>query len=166
MNSLELMLVDLVRNGAAPLYSAYCWLGRRVGRRIVLREYLETIDRLMTRDILRLWEVDYRSHDRTELFGVPSGLEIRYLATEDLHESFDPFGLTLTLGPGGNTESEPAWTVDYDFSRGHFELVAEPAALERAIRDAARYVSGVTLVPDRQEMEGSRIRVWGHIVIK
>lgn len=98
MNSIELLLVDLVRVAEAPLYSAYRWLGKQCGRQLRLGEFLVLVDRLVSMDVLRLWEIDHRSGDRSELYAVPDSLEARYSAIEDLDDRFDPFGLSVTLG--------------------------------------------------------------------
>ncbi|MDP9022494.1 MAG: hypothetical protein M3N57_07330 [Actinomycetota bacterium] len=89
-----------------------------------MSEFLRVVDELTARDVLRLWELDHRSHDRTELFGVPEGLQESYRTAAGLDDSFDPFGLSLTLGAAADVEAEPSWEVDFDFERGRFELLA------------------------------------------
>lgn len=163
MNSLELMLVDLVAVAESPLYSAYRWLGRRVGRQLSLHEFLGLLDELAQRDVLRLWEVDYRSHDRTELFRVPESLEERYRAAEGLDDRFDPFGLSLTLGAAADREAVPEWEIDFDFNEGRFDLMASAGADNEALKEAARYLPDVQLVPTEREPLDGRVHVVGRI---
>jgi hypothetical protein len=163
MNSVELMVTDLVQIAEAPLYSTYRWLGRQLGRDLPLGEFLRLVDELIARDVLRLWEVDHRSHDRTELFGVPEGLEERYRTAEGLDESFDPFGLSLTLGTAADVEAEPSWEVDFDFERGRFELLAEAGIDDDAVKQASRYFPDVALVAEQREPAGGRVRIVGRI---
>lgn len=163
MNSVELLLVDLVQIAEAPLYSTYRWLGRQLGRDLPLGEFLRLVDELVARDVLRLWEVDHRSHDRTELFSVPEGLDERYRSADGLDGSFDPFGLSLTLGAAADIEAEPAWEVDFDFERGRFELVADEGTDDDAVIQASRYFPDVALVAERRESVGGRVRVLGRI---
>jgi hypothetical protein len=44
MNSVELLLVDLVQVAETPLYSAYRWLAKRLGRELPLSEFLRMIE--------------------------------------------------------------------------------------------------------------------------
>lgn len=163
MNSVELLVVDVVQIAEAPLYSTYRWLGRQLGRDLPLGEFLRLVDELIARDVLRLWEVDHRSHDRTELFGVPEGLQERYEAAEGLDGSFDPFGLSLTLGAAADTDAEPSWEVDFDFERGRFQLLADEGTDDDAVMQASRYFPDVTLVAEQREPAGGRIRIVGRI---
>lgn len=114
MNSVELLL-DLVRIAEVPLYSSYCWLGGQFGCQLSLGEFLRLVEDLLARDVLRLWEIDPQSHDRTELFAVPEGLKERYRSVGELDGRFDPFGLSLTLGASAQVDVEPSWEIDLDF---------------------------------------------------
>lgn len=163
MNSVELMVIDLVAIAEAPLYSTYRWMGQRLGRELPLGEFVRLVDELIARDVLRLWEVDYGSHDRTELFGVPDDLENRYRATTGLDDSFDPFGLSLTLGPAADVEAEPSWEADFDFEVGRFELLAEAGHDDDAVKEASRYFRDVVLVAERRESAGDRVRIVGRM---
>ncbi len=163
MNSVELAVIDLVQLAEAPLYSIYRWLGRQLGRDLPLGEFLRLVAELIERDVLRLWEIDHRSHDRMELFRVPGGLKERYHATTGLDDSFDPFGLSMTLRAAANVEAEPSWEVGFDFERGRFELVAEAAADDDAFRQASRYFPDVALVAEQRKPVGGQVRIVGRI---
>ena len=46
---------------------------------------------------------------------IPPDLEERYAAIRDLDDSFDPLGLSFTLGPAADLEARPDWGVGLDF---------------------------------------------------
>lgn len=163
MNSVELLLVDLVQVAETPLYSAYRWLAKRLGRELPLGEFLRLIEELLASDVLRLWEIDHRSHDRTELFGVPDGLEERYRAIEGLDDRFDPFGFSLTLGPAADVDAEPIWEVDFDFERRRFELFVGVGSDNDALKQLSRYYPDIVLVPEQRNQVGERVRVVGRL---
>lgn len=162
MNSIELMVIDLVQIAEAPLYSTYRWLCREMGRDVPMREFLRLIDRLIERDILRLWETDHRSHDRTEHFRVPQSLEVRY-GSVDLDDEYDPFGFTLTLDPAADVEAEPAWELEFDLEAGRFELLANAGEEDEAIEQASRFFPDVTLLTEEKAKAGGRVRMLGRV---
>ncbi len=61
MNSLGLLLLDLLRLAETPLYSSHAWLGDRVGRHISLAEFLALVQELLDRNYVRLWSTDAES---------------------------------------------------------------------------------------------------------
>src|SRR4051812_41756790 len=114
MSPLETLLVSLVQIAEAPLYSAYRWVGRQVGRDVALSEFLRLVDRLLEQDTLRLWLTDSTSHERERRLQTPGALDQKYAELADLDRSFDPFGLSLTLGPHADVDREPDWRIDLD----------------------------------------------------
>ena len=113
MNSIELSLLELVGIAETPLYSAYCWLRRHLRGPLALSGFLEMVDGLVQRDVLRLWSVDIESGDRTELFVVPASLEHDYQGVEGLDDQYDPFGLSVSTGAANTVPTEePEWEFD------------------------------------------------------
>jgi hypothetical protein len=117
MNSIDLMLLDLVQIAEAPVYSAHRWLSRQLGRELSMAEFLRLLAPLVDEDVIRLWAVDSTTHERRRWIEVPSDLDERYARIPDLDDSFDPFGLSLTLGPAADLDADPDWEVDFDFSQ-------------------------------------------------
>lgn len=123
------------------------------------------VDLLLANDVVRLWEIDHRSHDRTELFSVPDGLEERYRSIEGLDDRFDPFGFSLTLGPAADVDAEPTWEVEFDFARRRFELLVGVGADDDAVKQVGRYYADLALVPEQRDRVGKRVRVVGRIEV-
>lgn len=135
MNGLERLILDLVEIAEAPLYSTYRWLGRQLGRDLVLREFLEVVERAVEKDVLRLWSIDSSTGDRTEYFCVPSGLDDRYRSVTDLDERYDPFGLSLTPGASVEEDTRPDWEFSLDFERLTFTISAAPGHERNALEE-------------------------------
>jgi hypothetical protein len=165
MNSIEILLVELVAMAESPLYSAYRWLGNQLGRSVPLPRFLSLVNDLMDRDILRLWQVD-DSYDRTELFEVPTQLAEAYLDIAPTTESFDPFGYILTLGPKAEVGSEPEWKIDINFEKRTFELLAlnPHADLEEILIKLNDYFPDVSLLPTSSSNAKGQLRVVGRAV--
>jgi hypothetical protein len=163
MNSIDLLLLELVGMAEAPLYPTYRWLGSQFGRDLSLAEFLRMIERLMDDDVLRLWEVDATTHERVRWAAMPSDLERRYLDVADLSDSFDPFGLSLTPGPDANLSSDPDWEADFDFNDGHFLITAKPRAAEQAREQLSRLFPDVHFQEKNRERVGDRTKISGTI---
>jgi hypothetical protein len=164
VNSLHLLLLDLLRMAETPLYSAYGWVGREAGRRVAMSEFLGMVWELMERGLLRLWAPDDESLGRTELFEVPPDLEERYAALGHTDDSYDPFRLSLTLGSKAERDVELDWQVDLDFARGRFRLLARATARDDALQHLTRYFADVDLIPEKTTPEVSKVRVIGRVV--
>lgn len=147
MSQFETLLVELVQIAEAPLYSAYRWIGRRVGRDIALDEYLRLVDRLLEQDVLRLWSVDPTTYERTRCPRVPSDLGQQYAGLAEPDESFDPFGLSLTLGPAAEPDRDPDWRID--LNEQTFTMHAKPGCVDIAREQM------VKLFPDLEFCEGA-----------
>lgn len=160
---LQAVLVELVQMAETPLYSAYCYAGRRVGHQCSLRRFLLLIDELLRKDVVRLWEVDLYSGDKSELFCVPQGLLERYRSMQELDEAFDPFGFTLTLGAGAEASHVPEWEVDLDMEHGRFVISSAPDKEEAALSEVGMYFPDVALVPERRDVVDQRVRLTGRI---
>ena len=132
-------------------------------RDVALGTFLRHVDKLIERQVLRLWEFDRESEQRAELSRVPVGLEERYGAAGWDDRRYDPFGLTLTLGVAAPVKPEPAWEYTLDFERGRFEMFTLPGN-DRATMDISRDHPEIALVVERIEPAGGRIRVVGRIV--
>lgn len=162
MNGIEACLLDLVQVAESPLYSAYRWLGREVGRQLPMEAFLELVDDLVDDQALCLWSVDPDSERRTELRSVPRGLERRYAELEgELDGSFDPFALSLTLGPRAQVDAEPDWWVDFDFDAARFQIEAKAGHDGEALRQLGRLFPDVTLVEEERLPMDGRIRIAG-----
>lgn len=161
MSGLERLILDLVQIAEAPVYSTYRWLGRELGRDMPLSEFLRIIGRAIERDVLRLWSIDPRSGDRTELFDVPPDLESRYQNEPELDERFDPFGLSLTLGATADVEAEPEWELDLDFDEGVFELELHGGHEAEALEQLARCYPDLRASVTARQDDGGVRRVVG-----
>lgn len=163
--ALEDMLIDLVQVAEAPLYSTYRWLGREIGRETSLEEFLNLIERMLQRRLLRLWSVEYVSGVATELFRVPHDLAEQY-RTVELADYYDPFGLSLTLGAAADPAARPAWEADFDFDEGTFELRAPDGQEETVIAQMQRLVPGTRLIEKRKYGVGGEVHVAGDIELQ
>lgn len=156
MSGLERLIADLVQIAEAPLYSTYRWLGRQLGRDVPLSEFLRVVAAAIERDVLRLWSVDAKTGDRTELYEVPPDLERRYVAEPSLDARYDPFGMSLTLGAAADVDAEPEWEFTVNFDDRIFEITAmagrEDAALDQLSRCYPDLHPAVTAREDRGEL--------------
>lgn len=156
MSGLERLIMDLVQIAEAPLYSAYRWLGRQLGRDVPLSEFLQVVAAAIERDVLRLWSVETETGDRTELYEVPADLERRYRAEPSLDARYDPFGMSLTLGAAANVDAEPEWEFTVNFDDRIFEIRAIPGREEDALKQLSRCYPelrpAVTALEDRGEL--------------
>jgi hypothetical protein len=163
MTPIEAMLVDLVQVAESPLYSAYRWLGREIGRDVHLDRFLELIDRLLRTDTLRLWLVDPATQERKRLLRVPAELEARYSAEPSLDPAFDPFGLTLTLGTDAD-DAEREWEIDFDFAQGRFSIVAVVGRDAEALDQIQRLFPDVELHELQRTQAGDTTRIAGLVI--
>jgi hypothetical protein len=163
MTPIESMLIDLVQIAESPLYSAYRWLGRELGRDVRLDAFLRLIDQLLRDEKLRLWRVDPESQERTRVFRIPAGIERRYTAEPSLDPAFDPFGLSLTLGPEAPRDEDSEWEVDFDFDEGRFTLVAVASREEEAVAQLKRLFPDVGLLTVERTRAGGRVQIAGTI---
>jgi hypothetical protein len=149
MNSVELSLVELVDIAETPLYSAYCWLRRLLGGPLALSGFLEMVDDLVQRDVVRLWSVDVQSGDRTEFFRVPASLESDYKRVEELNDRYDPFGLSLSAGGAAPVDPtvEREWDFELDGPEGTFSLRFTVGCQEVALATIARLLPDLILEP-------------------
>jgi hypothetical protein len=159
MTPFEDMLIDLVQVAESPLYSTYRWLGRELGRDVQISGFLHLVDHLVHNQSLCLWLVDLDSQERKRLRRVPPELERRYAAEADLDPAFDPFGLSLTVGPTANVDEEPEWEADFDFGDGRFRLLASDR------REAESIEQLEVLFPDLEFLEEERTNVGGRAQI-
>ena len=153
MNGIERMLAELVQMAESPLYSAYRWLGKQLGRRVSLGQFLMLVQGLLDRGVVRLWSIEPETHERDELHVIPEGLKQRYAMYGHSDPAFDPFGLSLTAGSQASLEERPEWDVELDFDNRRFSLTA------RAGREASALEKLAALFPDVElaEVEPSRI---------
>jgi hypothetical protein len=166
VNSIEVLLVDLVQMAESPLYSAYRWLGRQLGRDISIGEFLRLVDALVQRDVLRLWSIDPQSQTRTRLHSVPRGLEQQYIELETPDATFDPFALSLTLGSAADPAAAPDWEVDFDFMKGTFRVRATHATEASAMLKLAELFPDVLLVEEgRSERPNDSVELFGSLTI-
>lgn len=161
MSGLERLVADLLQIAETPLYSAYRWLGRQLGRDIALSEFLQTVSEAIERDVFRLWIVDVRTGDRSELFEVPSDLWRRYVNEPFLDERYDPFGVSLTLGGAAEVAAEPEWEFTLNFDDLIFEIAAVPGEEEKALDQLARCYPDVRAAVTAREDRGSLRRLVG-----
>lgn len=166
MTRAELLLVELVNLGESPLYSAMAWLASELDRPVEIGEFLTILGGLVERDIVRLWSVDRTSHDRTELYAVPAGLVEKYQRSRHVDQRFDPFGLSLTIGPAATEPPAPPWEVEWSIERGEFSLRAEPSEVDRALAAIAERVLDRRLVVVETNEKNGKVFVRGRITPK
>ncbi len=165
MNAIEAALLDLVQVAESPLYSTYRWLGREIGRDLSMTEFCRLVDRLIDEQVVRLWAVDPASEERTEV-RIPDDLERRYEQLGDaLDASFDPFGLSLTLGPRADVDAEPDWSVDLDLDSSRFQVDARPGQDEEALGQLGLLLPDVALVEEERVFVNDRIRISGSATV-
>lgn len=166
MNSIELQLLELVQVAECPVYSAYRWLSRHVGHDLAMAEFFRLLDSMVDRDVVRLWVVDAATHERSRWHEVPPDIEQRYAEIADLDDSFDPLGLSLTLGCAADVQAIPEWGVDFDFDQGRFVLTATLDSVEDAWHQLGRLFPDldITEVDRASVAEGVRIEglISGH----
>lgn len=165
MSGLEQLIVDLVQIAEAPLYSTYRWLGRQLGRDLSLSEFLRVTEQAVARDVLRLWSVDADTGDRTELFDVPPDLADRYSAAQPIDDTYDPFGLSLTLGVSVDVDAEPDWAFTLDFGQGTFEISAVSGREDEALSQLVRCYPDLRPTVTAREERGGRRWLSGTLVI-
>jgi len=163
MNSLHLLLLDLLRLAETPVYSAYRWLGRQSGHQIALPEFVQLVQDLLDMDVSQLWAIDADTGEATQLQSLPADLATRYASLGHADERYDPLGLSLTLGPASESDIEADWEVDLDFQRGTFDLSATPAEASRALRQLGQYFPDISIMPEDTTREGKRTRIVGHL---
>lgn len=156
MSGLERLIVALVQIAEAPLYSTYRWVGRQLGRDLPLSEFLRIVAAAIERDVLRLWHVDAKTGDRTELYEVPADLERHYATDASLDSRYDPFGISLTLGGAAEVDADPDWEFTINFDDRVFEITATPGLEEEALDQLCRCYPDlrptVTASEDRGEL--------------
>lgn len=162
MNSVEHLLLDLVRVGESPLHTSYRWVGRKLGRDMTLDAFLRLVGDLVAQDVLRLWSVDM-SADRTELFAVPSDLIRRYQDEAPDDESYDPFGLSLTLGVNADSQAPPDWEVDLDFEGQGFVLRARSEHEALALDTLSRYYPSIRFSTINRAVQDDHVQIVGTI---
>lgn len=165
MTAVELLLLDLVGIAETPLYSSYRWLDRRLSHKLSLTSFLAFVDGLLASDVVRLWSVDARTGDRTELYAIPESLLGRYSDAAGLDETFDPFGLSLTLGAAAPDDlgAEPEWSFDLD-APGGFELRAPEGIADAVLRDVEAVLSDLILRrSDVRHISGGQLVIRGTV---
>lgn len=161
MSGLERLIVDLVQITETPLYSTYRWLGSQLGRDVPLSEFLRIVADAIERDVLRLWSVDVKTGDRTELYEVPPDLEHLYVAEPSLDSRYDPFGMSLTLGATADVDAEPEWEFTINFDDQFFEITAMAGREEGALDQLARCYPDFRPIVTASEDRGERRHLTG-----
>jgi len=161
MNSLHLLLLELLRMAETPVYSAFRWLGQQLGRPIALQEFVQLVDDLLEKNAIQLRAVDVDTGEAKQLHALPPDLATRYVTFGYTDGSSDPLGLSLTVGPAAEPDVEAAWEFDIDFQRGTFDLTATPANARRALGQLGRYFPDVTIVPEQTTREEGHTRIVG-----
>jgi hypothetical protein len=160
---LDIAILELLEMAETPLYSMYCVALDDLGGNVSLAAFLEHVDELVQNGVLRLWQVD-DARERKELRGVPEELEQSYGRVADLDRSYDPFRLTLTLGPAAPDTSEPNWEVDTDFERKRFVMLVRRGPVVEAFDDTERVLPAFKLVERSREHDGSLLRIEGDLL--
>ena len=120
MNSLQHRLIELVRIAETPLYSAYKWLTKEVGRDLSLMGFRKMVSELTSSGVLQLWQIDPVTGERSRLQSVPANLPELYTASPDLDDAFDAFGYSLTVGERIDRELPASWTIDFHEATASF----------------------------------------------
>lgn len=163
MSSIDLRLLALLQIAESPLYSAYRWLGRQMGGTIPMGEFFKLLAPLLDEDVVRLWCVDVATGERSRWAEIPADLERRFADTPDLDESFDPFGLSLTLGPAADVDATPQWEIDFDLEKRRFVVAAQSDAVDSAQGHLRRLFPDLVFVADSRDAFGDRVRVTGSV---
>lgn len=163
MNPLAAQLVDLLQMAETPLYASYRWLGQHLGVELSLPEFLRMVDVLVSNDTLRLWRVDHKTHERTALSSVPEHLIDDYIAVQHEDASYDPFGLSLTLGPGAEASADPEWTLDLQCANQTFKVRARSGSETAVLEEVARYFPALRFVPSMRHAEAGYVVIEGHL---
>lgn len=138
MNNPEAIILDFVAQAEAPLYSTYEWMGQELGRNVSLAGFLLLVDEMIKDKRLRLWSVSLDTQSRRELDSVPDGLESAYKEHAHSDASYDPFALSLTLGPHAGERDFPDWDAELDFDAGSFEIHSRRRALGDGLEQIGR----------------------------
>lgn len=164
MNSIELLLIELVQMAESPLYSAYRWLGRQLGRELSMREFVRIVDDLSGTGALQIWSIDSQLGTRTILDTVPSDLEVRYSEVGHSDPTYDPFALSLTVGPAVPSADVPDWVVEFDFRRETFSVNAAVGTERTALSKLADVFPDIELIEDRRAVLNSgRLELSGRV---
>lgn len=164
MSSIEHSLLQLLADTETPLYTAYAWLNDRIGRAISIARFLRLLDPLIESDAARLWAVNYATSERVRWHEIPLDLERRYHDVPDLDPAYDPFGLSLTLGPSADLRLEPAWRVDFDFDALTFRLTANPEEADVACTRVNQLFPDLDFAEDHRTAHAGQVRITGSIV--
>ena len=157
------MLLDLVQIAEAPVYSAYRWLCRQLGRDLAMAEFFRLLRPLVEQDVVRVWAVDSTTHNRARWSEIPSDLDEKYAEISELDDSFDPFGLSLTLGPAADLDASADWEVDFDLSERRFLVTAEPHVVEDAQRTIRRLFPDLEFSENHRSVGADRVRIAGSV---
>jgi len=163
MNSIDLRLLELLQIAEAPVYSAYRWLSRQLGRELSMAEFLRLLASLLEEDVVCLWAVDLTTQERSPWSEIPPDLEERYAEIPDLDDSFDPFGLSLTLGRAADLDASPDWEVDFDFEERRSVVTAKPHALESAQQQLRRLFPDLDFAEKDRGVAEDRVRITGSV---
>jgi hypothetical protein len=162
MNPIERRLLGLVEIAETPLYSAYRWLGRDLGGGdLSMPGFLQLVERLVECNVVQLWRIDLDTHERQRMTSLPSGLAARYATISDLDDGYDPFAMSLTVGPSAESREDPAWECDLDFSARRFVIRARAEAVAEAHTQLSCLWGSVTFHEQRRMEDGSQVRIEG-----
>jgi hypothetical protein len=161
MNSIDLRLLELLQIAETPVYSAYRWLSRELGRELSMAEFFRLLSPLLEGDVVRMWAVDIATQKRLRWSEVPPDLQAQYMEVPDLDDSFDPFGLSLALGPAADLNASPDWEVEFDFEKPRFVVTARPHALESALQQVRRLFPDLDFAEKDRGVAGDRVRITG-----
>jgi len=162
VNSIELQLLDLLQKAETPLYSAQRWVVRQLGRELAMPEFLRLLAPLLEDDVVRLWAVDASTGERSRRSAVPPDLAERYAAeASHLDDSFDPFGLSLTLGPAAEAQANAEWGLEIDGRC--FRVTAQLHAVEDVRRQVERLFPDLNFVEESRNVDGDRVEINGSI---
>lgn len=90
-------------------------------------------------------------------------LDQQYAEVTDLDDSFDPFGLSLTLGRAADLKARPNWEVNFDFPRQRFVMKAKPHAIQTAQEQVERLFPDLDFAEDGREVIDDRVEMIGAV---
>jgi hypothetical protein len=141
-------IIDLLSMSEEPLYSTFRHVEKAFDTRVSLEEFLAIIRQMMDTDFVQLWEWDFEANRPIRLVSIPENLAMQYHATGHEDPRFDPFALSLTLGPNASDRtSTPPWTIDIDFEHQTFVVHGPRAVHSDALSAIERLLPDVSLVP-------------------
>jgi len=166
MAHLHEVIVDVLGDDEEPLGVAYHEVEKRLGREVHAREFLDAINHMLENDVIRLWETDVRSGDRSEVFLLTEDRGLPYLDEMGCGGDVGPAVLTLARGSLARVAAAPAWRVQVNMKQRRFVLETDVETEAEAIQRMHDTNPEVRFRIARRVLVGKRVRIKGSAVPK